>query len=268
MENGHIYFLFRPKIDVEDPESIQDVQHTYIILKPSFTKATKHPEKRQPTMIIVGAKKLPSAKRHDRYWGFVAASSKDMNGLVNDFKESTHYTKTRGERTVPAARILGEGVYSISKRGRNSYLAYILKTPDEPTQVQNAFHLEKEASMIFTIKNPTKPPKTSTSETATQTSDQKQPNFPSWLQEEFNDKRFIGMTETTLFLNYPSTQVILIGARHSIDKDELGEDTVDALSELSEEEDQDTETKSNKRILDQLHLRTKDIPMEPLEGEW
>lgn len=37
LEQGHIYFFYRPKIDIETPKDLNDIQRLYIVLQPTAT---------------------------------------------------------------------------------------------------------------------------------------------------------------------------------------------------------------------------------------
>lgn len=87
-------------MDTEQVESPDDVQKVYMLLKPYWQSC----ESRKPTLIILGRKKLPEVQRHSRYWGYVAEASDNMDDIAGAFKEHSYETKTRGERTVQAAR--------------------------------------------------------------------------------------------------------------------------------------------------------------------
>ena len=63
LERGDIYFLYRPRVGVDEAHGIEDVQRFYILLKPRG--------RREYRLLIVGRKKLPDPGEHDRFWAFV-----------------------------------------------------------------------------------------------------------------------------------------------------------------------------------------------------
>lgn len=141
-----------------------------MVLKPYWHSCKP---KREPTLIVLGRKKLPDPEHHSRYWGFVAEASKD---LTDAFKEHSYETKTKGERTIHPSRPMvgymkivcqygryyslhvtllyyqGEGVYEIATHNGHSHLAYMLTLPDKPQEVQEAFNIEEKASIIMSVK--------------------------------------------------------------------------------------------------------------------
>jgi hypothetical protein len=64
LERGHIYFLYRPKIEEGSAASLADVQRLYMILGP-------HGKERY-RLLVVGQKRLPEIDgRGRKSWGFV-----------------------------------------------------------------------------------------------------------------------------------------------------------------------------------------------------
>lgn len=78
-------------------------------------------------VMVLGRKRLPEADSHERIWGFVDMVAKSGGDIETELKEQHYQTKTRGKRTLPAARPAGEGVYALLQRGRNLYLTYELE---------------------------------------------------------------------------------------------------------------------------------------------
>jgi hypothetical protein len=117
-------------------------------------------------------------------------------------------TKTRGERVRPAARPAGEGVYEIVRHDRHTHLVYALELPKKPGQVQQELHIEKEASYIFSIKNPEIPSQARLEESH-------RPDFPQTLQEKFAHRRWISV-DPPEFLNYEGTELLLIGITEDV----------------------------------------------------
>ncbi|KAI9306619.1 hypothetical protein BJ944DRAFT_248057 [Cunninghamella echinulata] len=267
LEHGHIYFFYRPKLDVNEKkeDSPNEAQHLFMLLIPHHEKSSKHKEKRKSSLIVIGSKKLPLIKSHEKHWGSVVGASNDFNELLKDFKKHTYSTKTRGERTVEAARILGIGAYSIShhQQKRNSYLSYILTDPDPPAQIQEDFNLEHEGTFAISVKNPKSNSGSGDHDNTRQSN--KAPNFPSWLQKELRDLSFLPITETTLFLNYADCQILLVGTRDSIGVDELGKDAVQALNLTTGAIKQKPTTKV---IEEDLKVNLSDYNIEPLKGRY
>ena len=68
LEQGNIYFFYRPKVDEPSVEGLEDVERFYMVLEP------KQKDEHLYRLIIIGHKKMPEIKPHgggNRYWGFV-----------------------------------------------------------------------------------------------------------------------------------------------------------------------------------------------------
>ncbi|KAG2221539.1 hypothetical protein INT45_004533 [Circinella minor] len=259
LEKGHIYFLYRPKVDTEKVSDASDVQKVYMVLKPYWNSSQS---KREPTLIVLGKKMLPDTQKHSRYWGFVAEASKNLDDVAGAFKEQFYETKTKGERTIEPSRPMGSGVYEITTHHGHSHLAYMLTLPDKPHDVQKAFNIDEQASIVIAVKNPSKPSPPQGGLSGKQKAD-----YPESLMELFQDRRFVSMDTTSEFLNYKYCELMLIGATEKITK-ELGE----AGKELEKMEKKDEEhiehVGVDKSVFDELDLEKKSNPAEPLKGEW
>ena len=111
VEKGDIYFFYRPKVEEEEATGLGDIQRFFMVLKPEGRAEFR--------LAMLGRKRLPQADRHERIWGFIDRVVKKGAEIEAETKERHYGTETRGERTVPAARPAGEGVYAFLQRGRN-----------------------------------------------------------------------------------------------------------------------------------------------------
>mgnify|MGYP001088956072 CR=1 FL=1 len=245
LERGDIYFFYRPKIEEEEPESLEEVQRLYMVL---------HPEGEEKYRLsIIGRKKLPdpSASGKSRYWGFVDLVRKDPKKLRDELGRDRYHTKTRGEREVPEARPLGEGIYRISRHDGHTHLLYALELPKQPGEAQQEFQLEEEASYIISVKNPEKP-------TPRQAglSEARDAEYPKKLQKKFRDRRFAD-ADPPEFMDHEGTQFIMVAASEDI-QEELG-------IELQTEK----ESKASADVFKDLRVDKSKHPVKPLfEGEW
>lgn len=126
--------------------------------------------------IIIAKKRLPEPEKFEKFWGFVEKASPNLNDLEHDWGRTEYDTLTRGvlffvyfiqliiwykilnqlsilgHRFVDPMRLFAAGVYSIVAVGRQTNLVYELELPKEMGQVQNEFRVEKEGSLILSIK--------------------------------------------------------------------------------------------------------------------
>src|SRR3981189_971395 len=119
VEKGDIFFFYRPRVEHMEAEGPEDIQRFYMVLKPEGGTPFR--------VAVLGRKRLPDPDHHERIWGFIDRLAKRGEEIEADLKEQHYETKTRGERTLPAARPAGEGVCALVSRGRNLYRAYYLE---------------------------------------------------------------------------------------------------------------------------------------------
>lgn len=197
IEKGDIFFFYRPRVEQDEAEGLQDIQRFFMVLKP---------EGGPFRIAVLGRKRLPDADRHERLWGFIDRVVNGGSEVEAELKEQHYTTKTRGERTLPAARPAGEGVYALIRRGRNLYLTYELELPERPGEVQQELNIERQGAYILAIRNPEKP-----SPPQAGLPDRDEAHYPKSRQREFRGRRFAG--EDPHLLDYEGAEFVLIGAR-------------------------------------------------------
>lgn len=240
LEEGDIFFVYRPDVENRHPDSLSDVQRFYMILRPRGGDHTR--------LMVIGDKKLPDVDSHDRFWGFVEMVSNDSNRIEKELRSETYDTKTRGERFQPAARPAGEGAYALIQPGRDMHLVYELELPDKIGPVQKAFNIEDKGAFVISIKNPEKG-----SPQNAGLSKEDEADYPKSLQKEFAGRRF-APTDPHL-LDYEGAEFVLIGARDNPEK--------------AYDVDIDTDTGGKPDIFTKLKMSRSRHPSEPLfEGEW
>ncbi len=246
VEKGNIYFLYVPKVESAGEEkevkSLDDVQRVYVILAPEGTNRYRR--------LVIGRKKLPKIREHERYWGFVDAVGTRPEEVERDLREEKYETATRGERKREAARPAAEGVYQLVRSGRETYLAYKLELPEQPGEVQAEMNIAKDARYVISVKNPERPAPPGVGLPGGEKAE-----LTKRDQEKFRGRRFIPADPD--LLNQEGAEFVLIGAGGK-PEEELGVDL--------EAEDEDERSAD---ILKDLRLNAKEHPLEPLfEGEW
>jgi hypothetical protein len=252
IEQGDIFFFYRPKVDTEEVEHIKDVQRFYMITSP---------EKRNKNiyrLFLIGQKQLPEivegrSTSKERNWALNVLITSNSEDIRRELLPAEYTTETRGKRRIAAAVPVGEGKYCIVKHDNHTELAYILELPKIPGPTQREFEIRKEASYIISVKNPDV---TIPGYAAFSTEDKK-PNYPKYLKERFGDRRWIDVEDPEL-LNYENTQVLLIGARKKDVEEELG-------IEINEQR----ETDKSADMFKELKIRKEQVPLKPLlEGKF
>ncbi len=241
LEEGTLYFFFRPAVEDEDPEGLEDVQRFYLIMNPDDDGYR---------VLVVGRKRLPDPEEHERNWGFVEMVA-DKAEDIRDFLGAEEYeTKTRGRRRQPAARPAGEGHYAVFSDGHDTRLSYALELPEKPAEVQRELDIEEEATYVLSIKNPD-----ASSPAYAGLSNERRAEFPHRLRERFGGRRWIA-ADPPDFLNYTGAEFLLIGAHEEV-------------AEAANRDVQPGRKRKKSQIFRKLHMRKSEMPVKPLfEGKW
>ena len=252
LEQGDIYFFYRPKKGAEEVKGIEDVRRFFMVTAPEQNNNQLY------RLFVIGKKSLPEvrkteARASERYWARVGGVFKDANELTKELLSDEF-------RKGDAARPVGEGKYAIIKHGNHAELAYILEMPKEPGEAQQELGIEKEASYIVSVINPKKPAASSVADGGKYPSTEEIPMYPEELLKEFGENdTFVSLSRDTRFLDYQNAQVILSGAREGRDviKNDIGIEII--------EED---ETQQSADIFNKLKIRKEKLPIKPLtEGK-
>jgi hypothetical protein len=244
VEDGDIYFLYRPRVAHPDVGSLDEVQRLLVVLRPWRVRRLR--------LLIIGRKRLPEIGAHDRFWGFVDEVAGSPEELHRALGGRTYQTKTRGERVQPPARPVAEGAYVVARHGDHTHLAYQLELPDRRGAPQRELNIEHEASYIISVKNPQvpSPPGIGRRRPAVDA------RLPHQLQDRFGTRRFIPVDPPD-FLDHPGVEFVLIAAAQ------------DASRELGLDLDAYVERTSHHNLVQDLRIDRRDRPVEPLfAGKW
>jgi len=200
LEEGDIFFFFRPTVNEDDPEGLGDVQNFGFVLRADGARIVRS--------MLVGRKRMPDTEKHERHWGMIDVVAKSAKDIEPGFRETHEDTKTRGEQVTPAARPAGEGRYAISLQDGQMHLSYALELPERRGDVQKTFKIPREGSYAISVKNPEK----GSPEYAGLREEDKA-EYPSDLQKEFRERRFD--REDLELLNYEGAEFVLVGARRN-----------------------------------------------------
>ena len=266
LEQGDIFFFFRPKVSAKDIKSIDDVRRFYMVLSPEEEQKiidddtnsdTNLKEKKMYRLFIIGKKSLPEirkteARSSERFWAQVGGIFYDPQNLVEELTADEY---KKGD----AARPVGEGKYAIIEHQNHAELAFILEMPQQIGEAQKELGIQKEASYIITVINPYKP----VSEGYT-TAEAERPKYPEDIQKYLNktDGKFIPLSENLTLINYQNAQILLIGAREGKDviKQEIG---------LDIETEEGPENLFSSDIFTKLKIRKEQVPIKPIiEGKF
>lgn len=160
LEKGIIYFFYRPRVNIEDPQGLEEIARSFAVLRPTPLGGELDmgqgpiDKDARCRLIMLPKKKFPTS-HNEKDMAFVEKAGQSMKDLQDNFIASTTYqTKTQGERTTQEAKPYAEGVYAITSTKRTSHLAYIITLPKEIGEVQESFGLHERGSWIVQSKNP------------------------------------------------------------------------------------------------------------------
>lgn len=210
LEEGDIFFFYRPRIATHVVHGRNDVQRFYMVL------AARWPL-RIYRLFVIGRKKLPQLVKGQqpdrRNWALVVLVADDPEDVRRELTAYEYSTRTRGTRVVAAAKPLGEGRYQLVRHRDHTELVYALELPRHIGPAQREFEIRQEASYITAVKNP----EISTPGTP---STKYPPAYPERLRRKFGRHRWID-AEPDL-LDYENAQLLLLAAHAEDVEDELG----------------------------------------------
>lgn len=243
LERGDLFFFYRPDVDETAPGGLLDVRRFHVVLRPEGQDMLR--------LITVGRKKLPAAGEDGQsHWAFVDRVFRTAEDLREALAGATYETETLGPRRLPEARPAGEGVYALVRHGRSTVLGYALELPEQPGEVQHAFHIEQEGRFVISVKNPL-----AGSPAGVGLEGERRADFPEELMERFGDRRWTAV-DPPEFLDHEGAELVLIGGREA--NDELG---------ISLEPQPETE--KDAELFKDLHLEKSRKTVRPLfEGAW
>jgi hypothetical protein len=251
IEQGDIFFFYRPKVDTEEVKDIKDVQRFYMVTSPEEEEEEEEKKNDIYRLFLIGQKQLPEiiegkSTSEEKNWALNILTTSNPDDIHKELLPAEYTTETRGKRRLAAAAPAGEGKYKIVKHDNHTELAYLLELPEIPGPTQKEFEIKKEASYIISVKNP------EVNIPGFATVLEKKPEYPKHIKEKFGDRRWISIEDPQL-LNYENTQVLLIGARKKDVEEELGIDI-----------DEENETENTADMFKELKVRKEQVPLKPL----
>jgi hypothetical protein len=244
LEQGDIFFFYRPKVRSEKVESIEDIRRFFMVLAPESKD-----KKDLYRLLVIGKKSLPEireseARSSERFWARVG-------GIFDHPTQLTKELVSEEFREGDIARPVGEGKYAIINHSNHTELAFVLELPKEPGEAQKELGIEKEASYIITVINP-KIPRSGEHLPTTE----KAPRYPESILKDFSDnENFVPLSRNLKFIDYQNAQVILIGARK-------GKATL--TQELGITVENENESEKSADIFTRLRIQKDKIPIKPL----
>jgi hypothetical protein len=207
-EKGIIYFFTRGRVGIDDPQSVQDLQRSYFVLRPLPTGAKLGDgaiEDAKNNRLFALPKKVFPRGPNDKFMVFVERAKASMEELKKDFFQVSEkeITATGNQPSHPITPI-GEGVYAITTTGTRSesHLAYMLTIPQQPGQMQEDMGIRSKGSFVLSLKNPeAKGPSYATLDHPAE--------FPKDVIDDFRGRNW--MPAQPKHLDYANAQLLMIG---------------------------------------------------------
>lgn len=265
LEKGIIYFFFRGRVGIDEPQGLDDVARSYIVLRPLpiGAKIGSGPlEDTGNSRLLALPKKMLPKSTNDKFLTFVEKVPTSIKDLQEQFSGNDYSTQTVGTRHTPAATPFAEGIYAITDTGASSHLAYHITVPSEIGEVQKEMGLFEKGSYNISLKNP----EASGPSYATI---QNPAKYTKEIQEQFRGRRWMPVTPETL--DFVGAQFLLIGegmgdtekAAEMSSKDEKHdkEKPEDELEKLEEEDhERVAHLKEDDPVFADLGLSSKEYP--------
>jgi len=207
LEKGIIYVFTRGRVGLDDPSSVTDIQRTYFILRPlpsggKLTDSAPIGDAGKNRIISLPKKVFPASRR-DQFLCFVTAADSSFEAIQKEHLKSNDYeTKTMGTRHTPAAKPIAEGIYAITRTGRESHLAYILTIPEELGQLQRDLGLSSRGAFVTSVRNPD-------ANVPAGTAPPEKAEYPQGMKDDFRALRWAALQPA--HLDFVNTQFLLIG---------------------------------------------------------
>lgn len=209
LEQGSATFLYRPRVEEQHADELDDVQRLIIVLSPQqgpFERA-----------ISIGRKRLPHSAHRARFWGFVdlVLTPYDMAAAL---AAQVYGTKTRGLRHLPAAQQFAEGTYELAWHGAHAHLRWHVEEVDKADPVAPEIELERDADYILTVMNPD-PAMWGLIETPDLQSELFDDlelhvtiptPFPTALQQRFGHRKY-AQVDSPEWLDHPGAELVFVG---------------------------------------------------------
>ncbi len=201
VESGKIHFFVRPRVEIEAPTSLEDVQRFSFTLAPRNRGSVRR--------VTVGKKRMPDPRVRERQWAYVDRVGSAAH-VVSDLGPRRYTTKTRGVRNQAGVVEVARGTYAIATHRDHAHLLYELEMEDDSVSgtLLRQLRIVPRASYIAAVFNP---------EAKWRVRDREQPEVPFSEPAPFDDgvmdklgkRRFTPLDP--IFLEHEGTELVLIG---------------------------------------------------------
>ena len=257
LEKGIIYFFTRGRVGTDNPDSVQDLQRSFMVMRPlpAGAKLTDGAVQDLKNLRLLALpKKVWPKGGNDKFMSFVEEAGTSMAELKDSFFAGSEYsTKTTGTNHTPNVTLVGEGVYAFTNTGGcrgAAHLAYMLTVPSTLGEVQQDLGIKEKGSFVISLKNPEAPGPANASLP-------QKPDWPSEFIEEFGGRGW--MPAEPKHLDYAHAQILMIGEdfEKSDNLEANPKDEKDDAKEVPEEELKKLESEDEQRF---EHMKGEFLP--------
>ena len=105
IEQGDIFFFYRPKIDTEEVEDIKDVQRFYMVTGTEESVKGKKIKEDTYRLFLVGQKQLPEivdgkSTSKERNWALNILTTSNAEDIHKELLPAEYTTETKGKRRL------------------------------------------------------------------------------------------------------------------------------------------------------------------------
>ena len=105
IEQGDIFFFYRPKIDTEEVEGIEDVQRFYMVTSSIEDVESKKKKEGKYRLFLVGQKQLSEivegrSTSKERNWALNILTTSNPEDIHKELLPAEYTTETRGKRRL------------------------------------------------------------------------------------------------------------------------------------------------------------------------
>ena len=105
IEQGDIFFFYRPKIDTEEVEDIKDVQRFYMVTGTEESAKRKKTKEDTYRLFLVGQKQLPEivdgkSTSKERNWALNISTTSNAEDIHKELLPAEYTTETKGKRRL------------------------------------------------------------------------------------------------------------------------------------------------------------------------
>jgi hypothetical protein len=195
LEEGEIFFFYRPRIVREALEDFEDAARFFMVLHPLRKSRYRliHLGKANPASYEAGTPRLSAS---------IDRVMNTLDELRSELIEREHWSRAWGMRIRPAALQAAEGIYALLKYRDNTHLIYALDYPIRESEILEEMGVALEGGYTANVRNP--------DSIIEPDGVAKHPLFPRHLQERFGGREIIPV-DPVEFLNEEGAELVLTG---------------------------------------------------------